>query len=178
MGSKFFVILGNQLFNPKILKKNGCSEVFMAEDFGLCTYFKHHKLKLYLFLAGMREYRDELQNESISVNYFELSSRNKGESYVDSLIKFLKKKKLSEINIFEIEDKGFEEEFLNTLKAANVTVNIFKSPMFIFERYEFVSMAKGKKVYRMSSFYQKARKNLDILMDENGKPVGGKWSFD
>ena len=89
MGSKFFVILGNQLFNPKILKKNGCREVFMAEDFGLCTYFKHHKLKLYLFLAGMREYRDELQNEAISVNYFELSSRNKGESYVDSLIKFL-----------------------------------------------------------------------------------------
>ena len=92
MRSKFFVILGSQLFNPKILKKNGCSEVFMAEDFGLCTYFKHHKLKLYLFLAGMREYRDELENESISVNYFELSTRKKGESYVDSLIKFLKKK--------------------------------------------------------------------------------------
>ncbi len=178
MKSKFFVILGNQLFNPKILKKNGCSEVFMAEDFGLCTYFKHHKLKLYLFLAGMREYRDELQNESIFVNYFELSSRKKEESYVDLLIRFLKKKKLSEINIFEIEDKGFEEEFLKALKAANVTVNIIKSPMFIFERNEFVSMAKGKKVYRMSSFYQKARKNLDILMDENQKPIGGKWSFD
>ena len=178
MGSKFFVILGSQLFDPKILKKNGCGEVFMAEDFGLCTYFKHHKLKLYLFLSGMREYRDELENETISVNYFELSNRKKGESYVDSLIKFLKKKKLSEINIFEIEDKAFEEEFLKALKAANVTVNIIQSPMFIFERNEFVSMAKGKKVYRMSSFYQKARKNLDILMDENGKPVGGKWSFD
>ena len=37
----------------------------------------NHKLKLYLFLAGMREYRDELENESISVNYFELSSRKK-----------------------------------------------------------------------------------------------------
>ena len=94
MRSKFFVILGNQLFNPKILKKNGCSEVFMAEDFGLCTYFKHHKLKLYLFLAGMREYRDELENESISVNYFELSNRKKGESYVDSLFKLLKKKQM------------------------------------------------------------------------------------
>ena len=57
MRSKFFVILGSQLFNPKILKKNGCSEVYMAEDFGLCTYFKHHKLKLYLFLAGMRDLR-------------------------------------------------------------------------------------------------------------------------
>ena len=88
MGSKFFVILGSQLFNPKILKKNGCSEVFMAEDFGLCTYFKHHELKLYLFLTGMREYRDELENESISVNYFELSSRKKGESYIDNFLLF------------------------------------------------------------------------------------------
>ena len=178
MESKFFVILGNQLFDPKILKKNKCNEVFMAEDYELCTYFKHHKLKLYLFLAGMREYRDELHKESIYVNYFELPSRKKNESYVNLLIKFLKDKKITEINIFEIEDKDFENQFLEALTEVGVEVNIIKSPMFIFERNDFISMAKGKKVYRMSSFYQRARKNMDILMDENGKPLGGKWSFD
>ena len=70
MENKFFVILGNQLFDPKILKKNKCNEVFMAEDYELCTYFKHHKLKLYLFLAGMREYRDELHK---AVSYTHLT---------------------------------------------------------------------------------------------------------
>jgi deoxyribodipyrimidine photolyase-related protein len=178
MESKFFVILGNQLFDPKILKKNKCSEVFMAEDYELCTYIKHHKLKLFLFLTAMREYRDELKNKSISVNYFELSNRKVNENYVDFLIKFLKDKKISEINIFEIEDKGFENQFLKVLTGAGVEVNIIKSPMFLFNRYDFVSMAKGKKVYRMSSFYQKARKSMNILMDENNKPIGGKWSFD
>ena len=85
MRSKFFVILGSQLFNPKILKKNGCSEVFMAEDFGLCTYFKHHKLKLYLFLAGMREYKDELENESIScLLYTSPSPRDRQKSRMPS----------------------------------------------------------------------------------------------
>ena len=39
-------------------------------------------------------------------------------------------------------------------------VNIIKSPMFLFDRNDFVSMAKGKKVYRMSSFYEKGRKNM------------------
>ena len=178
MESKFFVILGNQLFDPKILKKNKCSEVFMAEDYELCTYIKHHKLKLFLFLTAMREYRDELKNKSISVNYFELSNRKVNENYVDFLIKFLKDKKISEINIFEIEDKGFENQFLKVLTGVGVEVNIIKSPMFLFKRNDFVSMAKGKKVYRMSSFYQKARKNMNILMDENNKPIGGKWSFD
>ena len=178
MESKFFVILGNQLFDPKILKKNNCNEVFMAEDYELCTYIKHHKLKLFLFLTAMREYRDELKNKSISVNYFELSNRKVNENYVDFLIKFLKDKKISEINIFEIEDKGFENQFLKVLTEVGVEVNIIKSPMFLFKRNDFVSMAKGKKVYRMSSFYQKARKTLKILMDENDKPIGGKWSFD
>ena len=178
MESKFFVILGNQLFDPKILKKNKCTEVFMAEDYELCTYFKHHKLKLFLFLSAMREYRDELENNSISVNYFQLSNQKVNENYVDFLIKFLKDNKISQINIFEIEDRGFENQFLKVLAGVGIEVNIIKSPMFLFERNDFVSMAKGKKVYRMSSFYQKARKNMNILMDDNNKPIGGKWSFD
>ena len=178
MESKLFVILGNQLFDPKILKEKKCTEVFMAEDYELCTYFKHHKLKLFLFLTAMREYRDELKNKSFSVNYFELPNRKQNENYIDFLIKFLKDKEISEINIFEIEDKGFENQFLKELVGVGVNVNIIKSPMFLFERNDFVSMAKGKKVYRMSSFYQKARKTLKILMDENDKPIGGKWSFD
>ena len=49
MSDNLFLILGNQLFETKILKESGCTRVFMAEDFGLCTYEKHHKLKLYLF---------------------------------------------------------------------------------------------------------------------------------
>jgi len=178
MESNFFVILGNQLFNQTILKKNKCNEVFMSEDFGLCTYFKHHKLKLYLFLSGMREYRDELRNNSINVNYFELNQRNDNKSYVEFLISFLKEKKINEINIFEIEDQDFENEILISLGEANVKVNIHKSPMFFFDRESFVEMAKGKKVYRMSSFYQRARKKLNILMDDGSKPLGGKWSFD
>ena len=50
--------------------------------------------------------------------------------------------------------------------------------MFIFDRDSFKAMAKGKKVYRMASFYQKARKELGLLVDKENKPVGGKWSFD
>ena len=38
MKEKLFVILGNQLFHPKELKKLGCEEVFMAEDYGSVSY--------------------------------------------------------------------------------------------------------------------------------------------
>ena len=70
MSDNLFLILGNQLFETKILKEFGCTRVFMAEDFGLCTYEKHHKLQLYLFLTAMREYRKELNSSDIAVDYF------------------------------------------------------------------------------------------------------------
>ena len=178
MKDNFFVILGNQLFDPKYLKDQGCNEVFMAEDYGLCTYVNHHKLKIYLFLTAMREYRDELNKKEIKVNYFDLESRKDKKDYLDLLNSFLKKRKIDKIQIFELEDKPFEKKFLKRMIENSIDVVVIKSPMFIFEREKFNEMAKGKKVYRMASFYQKARRDLNILMDKNDQPVGGKWSFD
>ena len=37
----------------------------MAEDYGLCTYEKHHKLKILLFLSSMRSYSDYLKKHNI-----------------------------------------------------------------------------------------------------------------
>ena len=178
MEKKIFVILGNQLFHPKELKKLGCEEVFMAEDYGLCTYEKHHKLKLYLYLTSMREYKDELESASIKVNYFKLEERKKDEEYSSFLIKFLKKQKISLINIFEIEDRPFEESLVHALDDSKILINTHDSPMFFLSKNEFKSLSKGNKTYRMASFYKEMRKKYNILVDEEGKPFGEKWSFD
>ena len=48
---KLFFILGNQLFPTKYLDRFKKDHLFfMAEDKGLCTYEKHHKQKILLFL--------------------------------------------------------------------------------------------------------------------------------
>ena len=66
---KLFIILGNQLFSPKYLKKYKDHTFFMAEDYDLCTYEKHHKLKILLFLSSMRSFRDELKSNNFKVHY-------------------------------------------------------------------------------------------------------------
>src|SRR5210317_374204 len=112
MQSNFFVILGNQLFEPDYLVQKGCQEVFMAEDQGLCTTFKYHKSKIYLFLTAMREYNDLLIKKSIKTDYHKLDERNDSDDYVSFLLKFLISKNIKQINIFEIEDKSFEKIFI------------------------------------------------------------------
>lgn len=91
MAKNLFVILGNQLFDPALLKSLECDEVFMAEDFKFCTYQKHHKLKLYLFLTAMREYKEELEKHNLKVTYFKLDDRIENESYLELLDNFLKR---------------------------------------------------------------------------------------
>jgi len=59
---KLFVILGNQLFPLQYVKKFRKNHLFfMSEDYELCSYEKHHKLKLLFYLSCMRSYCDELK---------------------------------------------------------------------------------------------------------------------
>ena len=111
MVNNTFLLLGNQLFDPQILKDRGCKRVFMAEDYGLCTYEKHHKLKIYLYLCAMREYKDELQRNGIHVDYFSLDDRLAEKTYIDFFVEFFHRNKIERVNIFEIENKFFEKKF-------------------------------------------------------------------
>ena len=171
---KLFVLLGNQLFNPTYLKNLGCTDVYMAEDLGLCTIHKHHKLKLYFFLTAMREYKDELKMSGINVHYRLLSDN--GKSYIENLKEFLKNS-FAEVNYFEIEDKPFESEFLH-LKDEDYSLIEHKSPMFLFTREEFEEFHKGKQNFRMASFYKYGRTKFNVLLEKEADPLGGKWSFD
>ena len=70
--NSIFIILGNQLFPFTELKSFKNYNFFMAEDYELCTYEKHHKHKLILFLTSMRKYASELKNndfDDTSTNY-------------------------------------------------------------------------------------------------------------
>ena len=90
------IILGNQLFPIEEIKKLKIKKVFMKEDLGLCTDFKHHKLKILFFLGAMREYKKDLESNGIEVIYHDIDKKL-----------FARIPNLSDSLIFEIEDKRF-----------------------------------------------------------------------
>ena len=148
----------------------------MCESFDLCTFQKHHKLKLILFLSSMRSYADELKKNKFKVNYIDLNKDFKI-SYEKKLENFIKKNKFEELISFEIEDKFFEKKISTLCKKNKIKLTFIQSPMFLNSRDEFKNyLSKTKKPF-MANFYKIARAKTDILM-ENNKPKGGKWSFD
>ena len=170
------MILGNQLFPISHLKKINCNNVFMSEDLELCTYFKHHKLKIFLFLKAMREYRDELIRNGFNVHYTSIDDEDFNRPYIDKISNFFKLKNFKNLFYFQIEDHFFE----NKIKTLKNKINLIEldSPMFLNSRAYFEDFANDKNFIKMANFYKKTRKELKILVESDDKPVGGKWSFD
>ena len=50
--------------------------------------------------------------------------------------------------------------------------------MFITTRKEFKSYLDKNKKPLMANFYKINRAKLNLLVEKDGKPRGGKWSFD
>ena len=178
MSSKFlFIILGNQLFPISELEKNKDSYFFMAEDYNLCTYEKHHKHKIIFFLASMRKYAKDLENKKYFIKYYKLNKNNIYLSYEDKILDFISKKKISFVKMFEIEDKFFEKRIVNFCKKNNLEIQFLESPMFLNNRDSFTHyLSKIKKPF-MTTFYKQQRIEKNILMNKD-KPLGDKWSFD
>ena len=176
---KLFFILGNQLFPPKYLDRFKNDHLFfMSEDHELCTYVKHHKLKILLFLSAMRYHLDHLKKNRFKVEYSRIDSNDFKKDYLEKVKKVIKLKKIKEITSFEIEDKFFEKKVQNFVKKNDLIWNKIKSPMFLNSREEFNNyLSKNKRPF-MATFYKGTRQKLNILMTKDGNPEGGKWSFD
>lgn len=171
------IILGNQLFQDRYLNKYKNNHfIYMAEDKSLCTYVKHHKQKIYYFLASMREFRDNLIKKKFKISYSEIENSIQSKNYFDNLTSFIKKNNIKKIRIFEIEDKLFENKFIKFVEKNSISYEFLPSPMFVTGRAEFINLYKDKKPL-MANFYQYQRKKLDLLMLDD-KPLGGQWSFD
>ena len=171
-----FIVLGNQLFDPLYLKNYKDCKIFMAEDLGLCTYEKHHKLKILHFLSSMRSYNDLLKSKGFETDYYDCKN-NFSDKYEDKLRKSIKESKSKRVFSFEVEDKPFEKKLNKIVKEIGLERVIVTSPMFLNSRDDFKKYLENKKKPLMANYYKMSRIKFDLLVKDE-KPVGGKWSFD
>lgn len=173
-----FVVLGNHLFPLAHLRPYANALFFMAEDAGLCTYVRHHKLKIVLFLAAMRAYADELRSTGRHITYLTLGDREEGSRYEHALAEFVRRERCDELVTFEIEDRFFADRMDRFAREHRLKRTVVESPMFLTPREEFAAYLEEAGKPFMASFYQRQRRRLKVLVDDRGLPAGGRWSFD
>lgn len=168
------LIFPHQLFeNQPALTKDRF--IYLVEENLFFKQYKFHKQKLVCHRASMRFYEKYLVDKNYKVKYIESTSEL---SDVRKLIPQLKTEGFLEIHLANVVDNWLEKRIFETANSINIKINVYDSPGFINSREEIRQYFNGKKNYSQTSFYIQQRNNLNILIDEEGKPIGGKWTFD
>ena len=176
------LVLGNQLFEPAHLAGHRIDHAFMREDVELCTYYRFHQQKIVFYLAAMRHHAMALRAAKIDVCYQTLSaaadSAAATEPYEAHLLAWLHRTGIERLLLFEIEDQFLARRILALLAAEGIAHEVLASPMFLTGRAAFVDYLGQVKRPFMKTFYERQRRRLDLLMGSDGRPLGGRWSFD
>lgn len=168
MKNKAFVVLPNQLFQDLTqIKKSKPKIIVLYEHPVYFTLYKFHKLKLIFHRASMKKYYEYLKNRFPKILTLYIEFQDKLADHIP--------KKTFEIVMYDPEDHAVKN--FNQYKH-----EFIPSPMFLLntasELLNAADNCRKKSSYSHSKFYKYMRRKFDILIDSDGNPTGGKWSFD
>ena len=146
--------------------------LFFADK--LCT-INFHRQKLMLHRASMQHFADALRSQGHPVQYFEAVDNN---SNLSSVVNSLAEKGVTHVSASDVADYALARRLTLACTESNISLIWLSSPGFINTTDENSTYRGGKKRWFMADFYKWQRQRLDILIDGDNKPVGGKWSFD
>ena len=177
MKNPLLILFGNQLFSSEHIDKSAARTVFMAESSRMCSRYRYHRHKLVLLLSAMRSCAEELRSKGYNVIYSKLADSGDS-SWVSLLESHIDSHEYSELVHFEVESPGMNEALAALCAERGLPNRILDSPMFMTTVDEFSSYQASYKRLFMGDFYRWQRKRLHILLDDDGSPTGGAWSFD
>ena len=172
----FLVLPGD--YYPFEHLKNWTNSVFFLSEYSPGTASNHqHKLKSILMIAAMREYSDLLKRKGLKVVHHAIDN-NDCSDFKKQLLLICEDLSITSLTHFENHNKNLTRLINSCAKDLGLDINELISPMFLSDRDQFSKYLKLHRKPKLSSFYQMNRKNMGILLDTEGKPMGGKWSLD
>jgi deoxyribodipyrimidine photolyase-related protein len=149
--------------------------VYLVEEWLFFRQYKFHKQKLVLHRASMQFYAQWLKKNTYEVNYIESTQ---AENDVRKLINSFAKQQINEIHIADVVDNWLLKRIKGTCLQNKIKLIIHATPGFLNTMDEVADYFSKKKTYFQTDFYTHQRKLRKILLEKDGKPLGGKWTFD
>ena len=168
------LIFPHQLFkeHPALQKKR---QVYLVEEWLFFRQYNFHKQKLILHRSGMKFYEKYLAEKNFAVEYVETTDDRND---VRKLIAFLSQQKIINIHIVDVVDCWLAKRINAACKKHSIKLTVYGSPYFLNTMDEVAVFFSKKKNYFQTDFYVQQRKQRKILLEADGKPTGGKWTFD
>ncbi len=168
------LVFPHQLFSPHPAVVRGRPVVLAEEDL-FFTQIRFHKQKLVFHRATMKAFASALIREGETVRYIE--SADPGAD-VRVLIPALRREGIGEIHVAEVVDDWLERRLRRTCREEGIRLVVYPTPAFLTGGEEAQSLLGPEPRHSQSRFYIRQRKRLNLLLDPDGRPMGGRWTFD
>ena len=150
-------------------------KVILVEEWLYFKQYNFHKQKLILHRASMQFYKEFLLQNGFEVEYIN-SIEEKAD--VRKLFPYLTQKNITEVHIADVVDNWLGKRLLEAAAEQNIKLIIYPSPNFLNDLKEGEAYFNNKKSYFQTDFYIHQRKKRNLLLTNDQKPEGGKWTFD
>lgn len=149
--------------------------VYLVEENLFFRQYKFHKQKLVHHRSSMKFYQDFVERKQLKLIYID---SNDELSDIRILIPRLKQNGIDEIHFANVADNWLDKRIKESALKVGIVTHEYQTPCFLNSQEELIEYFKGRKKFSQSDFYIKQRKKFRILLDENGSPIGGKWTYD
>jgi deoxyribodipyrimidine photolyase-related protein len=172
--SSVTLVFPHQLYKVHPAISDG-RKVILIEEFLYFNQFNFHTQKLVLHRASMKTYAAALKKKGVKVDYIQAIE---GYSDVRKLGEHLAKQNVTEVHYADLSDDWLQRRLQKTTDTLGITTVLHPTPNFITTAKDADAFFSTKKGYFQTDFYIWQRKRFKILLEKDGKPQGGKWSFD
>jgi len=148
--------------------------IVLVEDPLFFKQYQFHIQKLVLHRASMTEFMQRCERLGKKIHRIE----SKSISHSSEIGAILKTKKIAKAFIVEPTDDWLKRQVSDGCRDAEIDLEWLEDHSFITPSEVMQQWAQERKHYHFTDFYMQQRKRLKLLVDEKGKPIGGKWTFD
>ena len=174
MSLQVSIIFPNQLYKEHPAIHNNIP-AYLVEEWYFFNQYQFHKEKLVLHRASMKFYEQFLKAQGVVVHYIEsIETQNR----IALLIDKLHANKVKQIHIVDPVDNWLLEKIISSSKKYGIELTIYDNPNFLNTINQVADYFSKKKTYFQTDFYTWQRKSRNILLEKEGKPLGGKWTYD
>ncbi len=171
------LVLGDQL-DPRSAAFDGFDDradaILMVEVREEASYVRQHKMRLACFFAAMRHFRDAQRRAGRRVFHSALDDPQNRGSFSKEIPRRIAELKPDHVRVLEPGDW----RVATLLKELKPAIELCEDRHFLCSRSAFEEFSRAHAHPVMETFYRTMRRRLGILVEPNGKPVGGTWNFD
>lgn len=162
--------------NNAVFKNIQDNDILMFyEPLDTFNEIRHHKQKIVFLISALRNVKSIQTHKKIQ--HIKIQKNIKS-NLNENLSKVVNENKITKILVNNPSDFKLKKDLLFFEQSNKINIEFLKNNNFISTDSDFGEWASGKKTRIQEYYYRWLRKKYNIFIDQDSKPIGGKWNFD